>query len=76
MDHTALTIWLGAPVNAILMVLLLIAAFHHTALGLQVIAEDYIHSRSRFIVVAFVQLACVTGGAAGILATLLIAIIG
>ena len=73
-DYVALTTWLGAPVNVILMILLLIAAFHHAALGLQVIAEDYIHSRLRFAVIAFVQLACFTGGAAGIVATLVIAL--
>lgn len=73
-DHLALTLWLQAPVNSILMILLLIAAFHHAALGLQVIAEDYIHARARFAVIAFVQLACIAGGASGIVATLLIAI--
>ncbi|GGK51557.1 succinate dehydrogenase, hydrophobic membrane anchor protein [Salinarimonas ramus] len=73
-DYRDLTIWLGAPVNSILMILLLIASFHHAALGLRVIAEDYIHSRSRFIVIALVQLACAAGGASGIVATLVIAI--
>lgn len=75
-DYMALTFWLGAPVNTILMILLLIAAFHHAALGLQVIAEDYIHSRSRFAAIAFVQLTCAAGGAAGIVATLVIAMSG
>lgn len=75
-DHKALTIWLSAPVNTILMVLLLTAAFHHAALGLQIIAEDYIHSHARFAVTALVQLACAAGGAAGIVATLVIAIAG
>ncbi len=73
-DYAALSIWLKSPINAILMILLLIAAFHHAALGLQVIAEDYIHSRARFAVIAFLQLACVAGGAAGIVATLVIAL--
>ncbi|MGX0877842.1 succinate dehydrogenase / fumarate reductase membrane anchor subunit [Roseovarius sp. MBR-154] len=70
-DHMALTVWLGAPVNAILMILLLIAAFHHAALGLQVVAEDYIHSRLRFAVIAFVHIACAAAGVAGIAATLM-----
>lgn len=71
-NHMALTIWLAAPVNTILMILLLIAAFHHAALGLQVIAEDYIHSPGRFAMIALVQLACAAGGVAGIVATLVI----
>jgi len=73
-DYAALSAWLRAPINTILMILLLIAAFHHAALGLQVIAEDYIHTRARFAVIAFVQLSCAAGGAAGIVAALLIAI--
>ena len=59
---------------AFVLILLLIAAFHHAALGLQTIAEDYIHSRARFAVIAIIQLACAAGGVAGIAATLLIAL--
>ena len=73
-DYTSLTAWLGKPVNTALMVMLLIAAFYHAALGLQVIAEDYIHSRTRFVVVALIQLACAAAAVAGIVATLVIAI--
>ena len=72
-DCAALTVWLKAPLNTILMILLLVAAFHHAALGLKTIAEDYIHSRARFAIIAFVQLACAAGGATGIVATMLIA---
>ena len=36
---------------ATLMILLLIALFHHTALGLQVVIEDYIHSGVKFAAV-------------------------
>jgi len=71
-DHASLTTWLGMPVNRVLMILLLIAGFHHAALGLQVIAEDYIHSRSRFAVIALLQLLCVCGAATGVIATLMI----
>lgn len=73
-DYAALRVWLKSPLNAILLILLLIAAFHHAALRLQTIAEDYIHSRARFAVIAGVQLACAAGGVAGIAATLLIAL--
>lgn len=75
-DHAALTTWLARPVNIILMILLLIAGFHHAALGLQVVAEDYIHSRARFVVIPLVQLACVAGGTAGIAAVLMIVMAG
>jgi succinate dehydrogenase / fumarate reductase membrane anchor subunit len=36
--------WLGAPVPAITMILLLIAGLYHMALGVQVVIEDYIHT--------------------------------
>lgn len=72
-DHATLAAWLGRPVNAILMILLLIAAFHHASLGLQVVAEDYIHTRARFVVVAFVHLASLGAAVASIAAVLLIA---
>src|SRR5271166_6333919 len=35
--------WIGAPVPAILMILLLGATFYHAALGVQVVIEDYVH---------------------------------
>jgi len=34
--------WLGSPVNATLLLLFLIAMFHHMHLGLQVVIEDYV----------------------------------
>jgi succinate dehydrogenase / fumarate reductase membrane anchor subunit len=35
--------WLSRPASAILMSLLIVALFHHLALGLQVVIEDYVH---------------------------------
>lgn len=71
-DHAALTAWLSSPLDAGLMILLLIAAFHHAALGLQVVVEDYVHSRARFAVIAVIQLAAIAAAVAGIMAVLLI----
>ncbi|HXQ51322.1 MAG TPA: succinate dehydrogenase, hydrophobic membrane anchor protein [Stellaceae bacterium] len=34
--------WLGEPLPAILMLLLLIVGFYHMALGVQVVIEDYV----------------------------------
>ncbi|MDF1585088.1 succinate dehydrogenase, hydrophobic membrane anchor protein [Marinimicrococcus flavescens] len=35
--------WLAGPFNATMMVLLVVAAFWHAKLGIQVIIEDYVH---------------------------------
>jgi succinate dehydrogenase / fumarate reductase membrane anchor subunit len=43
-DFEAARAWVGQPVNAVLMILLLGAMFHHAQLGMQVIYEDYIHT--------------------------------
>lgn len=49
-DYYTFTSWLAQPVNAILMILFLISAFYHAALGTQVIAEDYIHNEGLKVV--------------------------
>ncbi len=41
-DHAAFTAWLGAPVNAGLMSLLILTGCYHGALGVQEIIEDYV----------------------------------
>ncbi len=35
--------WVAAPVDTVLLLALLLAAFHHMQLGLQVVIEDYVH---------------------------------
>lgn len=42
-DHAAASAWMQSPVNAVLLLLLVVATFHHMQLGLQVVIEDYIH---------------------------------
>ena len=36
--------WVGNPLPAIMLVLLLIATFYHASLGLQVVIEDYVNN--------------------------------
>jgi succinate dehydrogenase / fumarate reductase membrane anchor subunit len=38
--------WAGHPVNATLLLALIVATFHHMQLGLQVVIEDYVHVES------------------------------
>ena len=42
-DYATVSAWLRSPVNAVLMLALIVATFHHMQLGLQVVIEDYIH---------------------------------
>jgi succinate dehydrogenase / fumarate reductase membrane anchor subunit len=69
-DYVTFIVWLRMPLVSILMVLLLIALFCHTALGLQVVIEDYIHSGAKFGALIAVRLGCVALAVAGILATM------
>ena len=44
-DHATFTSWLSTPSRAVAMLLLIAATFYHMKLGLQVVIEDYVHSR-------------------------------
>lgn len=51
--------WVGKPINAILLLALIAATFEHMQLGVQVVAEDYIHTKSiQWTVVVAVKAAC------------------
>jgi succinate dehydrogenase / fumarate reductase, membrane anchor subunit len=75
-DYVTFIGWIRSPLSATLMILLLIALFHHTALGLQVVIEDYVHSGAKFAWIIAVRLGCVAFAVAGIVATLHIAFLG
>jgi succinate dehydrogenase / fumarate reductase membrane anchor subunit len=42
-DHLTVARWMGNPLNAVLLILLLLAMFRHAQLGLRVVIEDYVH---------------------------------
>lgn len=75
-DYATFIAWMRSPLAATLMILLLIALFHHTALGLQVVIEDYVHSGAKFAWLMSVRLGCFALATAGVVATLHIAFIG
>ncbi len=45
-DYASARAFIGNPVTAVLLVLLIVATFHHAQLGLQVVIEDYVHTKS------------------------------
>ena len=75
-DYATFIVWLRMPLAAIMMILLLIALFYHTALGLQIVVEDYVHSGVKFAVVIAVRLSCCALATAGVVAILRIALSG
>lgn len=73
-DYDAMVAWLGAPINAVLMVLFVGAAFYHASLGVQVIIEDYVsHELYRRLSILGAKFALVFGGVACVFSTLKIA---
>ena len=76
-DYDRFTAWLGAPLPAILMILLIVTTFHHTQLGLQVIIEDYVHNGAlRLASIVLVKFAAILLGLGSVFAVLRIALGG
>ena len=73
-DYATLIAWLRSPIIAVLMVLLLIALFWHTALGLGVVIKDYVHGiHQRTGALVAMRVACLAFAVIGIFAVLRIA---
>ncbi len=69
-SYAELMAWLEAPLTTTLMTLLLIALFYHSALGLQVVIEDYVHSRIKIPLLVGMRFACFALAVIGVFATL------
>ncbi|HEX3501187.1 MAG TPA: succinate dehydrogenase, hydrophobic membrane anchor protein, partial [Stellaceae bacterium] len=69
--------WLGGPVPAILMIVLIAVTFYHAALGVQVVIEDYVHREwVKLGALISLRFACVLLAVAGIFAVLRVAVGG
>jgi succinate dehydrogenase / fumarate reductase membrane anchor subunit len=63
------------PINAILLITFIIAMFWHAQLGLQVVVEDYVHTRWLEITLQLaIKFLCVLGALASVLAIVRIAL--
>ena len=74
LDYAAAHALIAQPLNALLMLAFVIAVFWHAQLGLQVVIEDYLHARVRFAAILLMRFSCLLLAAAGIMATLRIAL--
>ncbi len=71
LSHAVVTAWLSFPVNTVLLIIFLIALFHHAQLGVQVVIEDYIHSEwQKLGCIILVKFLAAFAGLASILAVL------
>jgi len=76
-EYGAVVAWIGQPLNAILLSLLLIAVLYHSRLGLQVVVEDYVHTGwIKVSTLVTLQLAHIAGGVAGLYSIILISLRG
>ena len=67
--------WLHAPLPALIAALFVISTFWHARLGLQVLAEDYVHDHAnKFAVMAALNLLSFAGAAFGLLSVARIAL--
>jgi succinate dehydrogenase / fumarate reductase, membrane anchor subunit len=70
-DRTAFAAWVSHPLPAVLLVLLLVATFYHSALGLQVVIEDYVENEAlKFGLLIVMKLVSIVLAALGIFAVL------
>jgi succinate dehydrogenase / fumarate reductase membrane anchor subunit len=69
--------WLHAPLNAVLSILLTVAAIAHMRIGMQEVVEDYIHKHSTKTGLLILNLfVCVLAGVAAVFCILKIALLG
>ena len=68
--------WLSGPVAAILMLLFLGATFYHLKLGLQVVIEDYVHGKCKWVLLILNTLLCLVLCLASLYSVILIAVQG
>ena len=70
-DYFTMRDWMSSPVAAGLLILFLVAGFHHGAAGLQVVIEDYVHHEgAKIATLMVVNALALVLGLTGVLAVL------
>lgn len=74
-DYASAHAMVAKPWNAVLLIAFVITAFWHAVLGLQVVIEDYVHTRWKEIsLLVLIKFLAVLGALASVLAVLRIAL--
>lgn len=74
-DQETARAWLSEPTNTVAMLLLLATGFYHAALGLQVVVEDYMASKTRrLLTLALVQMTLTALAVLSVYSVLMIAL--
>jgi succinate dehydrogenase / fumarate reductase membrane anchor subunit len=74
LDYASLVIWMSDPVNASLLALTIIAVAYHSALGVQVVLEDYVsHKAGKVVALIANQFLHFALGAIGVFSILRVA---
>lgn len=74
LDYDTVTGWLGAPLVAVPMLLLIVSTFWHLKLGMQVVIDDYVHDEGyRFFSIILINFLTIAGAGLALFAVLAIA---
>jgi succinate dehydrogenase / fumarate reductase membrane anchor subunit len=74
-DRAAVIAWVKSPMPAVFLILLLVATFYHTALGLQLVIEDYVHGEGlRLGTLMVMRFLCIVLALRGVIAVLMMAL--
>ena len=66
-DQNIVQATLSRPLNAVLMILWILSLFWHAQLGVQVVAEDYVHGWSEWAIQLLARVVCAAGAIAGVI---------
>lgn len=76
-DYQTVVAWMHTPINAILLIALLMAMFHHAQLGMRVVIEDYVNNEFyKVVLVTFTKFLSYIFGIATVLAVVRIFVHG
>jgi len=65
-DYWAVAAWVGDPLHAILLILLLVTLLYHSSLGVGVVIEDYVHGGARVVALVLAKYLHIALAVAGI----------